>query len=149
MFMQLPQEGGQTTTCAVSEDVKTRFKAFKTSRNQANNAFLMKINPSALEVVVDEILENVSISEVADNLPESSPRYIAYSYKWTHEDGRVSFPLVFIFYCPKGINTKLNILYASTKPVLTETLQVQKLFSVATTDELTEDWLKDKLGFFK
>jgi len=109
----------------------------------------MKINPSALEVVVDEILENVSISEVADNLPESSPRYIAYSYKWTHEDGRVSFPLVFIFYCPKGINTKLNILYASTKPVLTETLQVQKLFSVATTDELTEDWLKDKLGFFK
>jgi len=49
------------------------------------------------------------------------------SYKWTHEDGRVSFPLVFIFYCPKGINTKLNILYASTKPVLTETLQVQKV----------------------
>jgi hypothetical protein len=96
-----------------------------------------------------------------------------------HDDGRTSFPLVFIFYCPKGINTKLNILYASTKPVLTESLQVQKvgwaraavggccapnpdlfssnarsfpplqLFSVATTEELTESWLKDKLAFFK
>jgi len=129
--------------------VKARFKAFKTSKNQANNAFIMKINPTALEVVVDDILENVSITDIAAELPESAPRYFAYSYKWTHDDGRVSFPLVFIFYCPKGINTKLNILYASTKPVLTETLQVQKLFSVATTDELTEEWLKDKLAFFK
>lgn len=145
----LPQEGGQTTTCTVSDDVKTKFKAFKTGKNQANNAFIMKINPNALEVVLEHHLENVSILDIAEELPESAPRYIAYSYKWVHDDGRVSFPLVFIFYCPKGINTKLNILYASTKPVLTEALQVQKLFSVATTEELTEEWLKDKLAFFK
>jgi len=50
------------------------------------SGFIVKINPSALEVVVDEILENVSISEVADNLPESSPRYIAYRYHLAEEE---------------------------------------------------------------
>ena len=49
-------------------------------------------------------MEDVSIEQIANQLPESAPRYIAYSYKYTHEDGRQSFPLVFIFYCPSDIN---------------------------------------------
>lgn len=40
----------------------------------------VKINPKELEVVVEEELENISISDVAAELPESAPRYIAYRY---------------------------------------------------------------------
>jgi len=129
--------------------VKEQFKKFKTSKNQANNAFLMKIDKAKLSVEVDQLMEGVSIDDVANELPPSAPRFVAYSYKWQHDDGRVSFPLIFIFYCPRGINTQLNILYASTKPVLVESLQVQKIFSIDNAEHLTEDWLKDKLSFFK
>jgi hypothetical protein len=38
----------------------------------------VKINPTALEVVLEHHLENVSITDIADELPESAPRYIAY-----------------------------------------------------------------------
>jgi hypothetical protein len=38
----------------------------------------VKINPTALEVVVDAVLEDVSIVDIAESLPESAPRYVAY-----------------------------------------------------------------------
>ncbi len=47
-------------------------------------------------------MQDCLISEVAAELPEFSPRFIAYSYCHTHDDGRVSYPLVFIHYCPSG-----------------------------------------------
>lgn len=109
----------------------------------------MKIDKAKLEVQLDQLLEGVTIEEIAAELPPSAPRFVAYSYKWQHDDGRVSFPLIFIFYCPRGINTQLNILYASTKPVLVEALQVQKLFSIDNAEHLDEAWLKDKLAMFK
>ena len=39
---------------------------------------------------------------MAAELPEFNPRYIAFSYCHTHDDGRVSYPLIFIYYCPSG-----------------------------------------------
>lgn len=38
-------------------------------------------------------------------------RYIVYSYKFTHKDGRSSFPLVFLYYTPPS-STQLSMLYA-------------------------------------
>ncbi|KAL6075103.1 Glia maturation factor [Balamuthia mandrillaris] len=148
-MQQLPQQGGQTTTCKIPDEIKDQFLKFKTSKDQANHCFVMKINPKSLEVVVDYTSDNISIEQIAAELPPSAPRYIAYSYKWEHTDGRVSYPLVFIYYCPPGINTKLNILYASTKPIIVEALQVQKLLSVEDPEKMTETWLKEKLDFFK
>ncbi len=40
LFCHFQQEGGQTTTCSVPDEVKSQFKAFKTSKNQANTAFI-------------------------------------------------------------------------------------------------------------
>ena len=35
-------------------------------------------------------------------LPSHNPRYVAYSYCYKHDDGRTSYPLMFIFFSPLG-----------------------------------------------
>lgn len=90
----------------------------------------MKIDKDKLEVVVDAVEKDIEPDELNDFFPAASPRYIAYSYKYIHKEGeheRVSYPLVFIFYCPPGINPSLNMMYASTKQRLANSLQIQKV----------------------
>ena len=82
------------------------------------------------------------------DLPESVPRFVVLSYEWKMENDRVSYPLVFIYYGPEA-NAKLNMLYASTKPHLSRALDLNKEFDIRSRDELTEEWLKKKLEFFK
>mmetsp|Transcript_19612 Transcript_19612/g.24775 ORF Transcript_19612/g.24775 Transcript_19612/m.24775 type:complete len:113 (-) Transcript_19612:84-422(-) len=111
----------------------------------------MKIDKEKLEVVVDCVERDIEADELSDLLPAATPRYLAYSYKYVHKEGeheRVSYPLVFIFYCPPGINPSLNMMYASTKQRLANALQIQKLFDVRNPDEFDEEWLKKKLAFF-
>lgn len=90
----------------------------------------MKVDKDKLEVVVDSVERDIEADELNDLFPAAAPRYIAYSYKYIHKEGeheRVSYPLVFIFYCPPGINPSLNMMYASTKQRLANALQIQKV----------------------
>eukprot|EP00011_Vannellida_sp_DIVA3-517-6-12_P014488 CAMPEP_0114621388 /NCGR_PEP_ID=MMETSP0168-20121206/9204_1 /TAXON_ID=95228 ORGANISM="Vannella sp., Strain DIVA3 517/6/12" /NCGR_SAMPLE_ID=MMETSP0168 /ASSEMBLY_ACC=CAM_ASM_000044 /LENGTH=142 /DNA_ID=CAMNT_0001832587 /DNA_START=37 /DNA_END=465 /DNA_ORIENTATION=+ len=139
---------GESKTCLIPDELKAQFRKFKLGKNIENVAMLIKIDKDKLEVEVEDILEQVSIEELADELPAATPRFIAYSYLYTHSDGRKSFPLVFIFFCPPGINPTLNMMYASTKQRLANALQIQKIFDVRDADELSEEWLKKKLAFF-
>jgi len=138
-----------SSTCEIAQEVVDAFKKFKLN-NASSAALCLKIDPKELKVVVDDQSSNddVPLSEIAESLPPSTPRFIAFSYKHTHSDGRFSFPLVFIFYCPKQINPTLAMLYSSTKTKLVSLLQISKVFDIQDSDELTEEWLKQKLGFF-
>ena len=48
-----------------------------------------------------------------------------------------------------GVKPELSMIYAGTKPALVEALHITKVFDVRETEEMTEEWLKSKLGFFK
>jgi Cofilin/tropomyosin-type actin-binding protein len=69
----------------------------------------------------------ISVEDLVMELPDTTPRYVLYSYKYTHSDGRMSYPLCMIYYVPRGIRTSLNMLYASTKPVLVQTFSLMKV----------------------
>ncbi len=87
----------------------------------------VKVNMSEMVVEVDEEMSDCSIEEVASELPEFSPRYVAFSYCHTHSDGRVSYPMVFIHYCPSGVKPEHNMIYAGTKTALVNTIQITKV----------------------
>ena len=93
----------------------------------------MKINKETLEVELDTQEADIPFEELADLLPAAAPRYFAYSYKYVHKEGdheRISYPLVFVFYCPPGINPHDNMMYASTKQTLANALEIQKVFII-------------------
>jgi len=136
-----------SNTCEIPPEVKEAGKQFKLSK-KTSYALILKINKDKLMVEVESTLENQTLEDIANSLPDSAPRYILYSYQHKHSDGRMSIPLVFIFYCPRDINPTLNMLYASTKTRLINDLQVMKTFDIQTSEDLTEEWLKTKLKLF-
>ena len=137
-----------SVTCDVPDQLGTDFAQFRLDKSNINKGMIYKINKEKLIVEVEQELD-CPFGDIAWELPDSAPRFVAYSYKYEHEDKRVSFPLVFIFYCPQDLNPTLNMLYTSTKQRLQDKLQIAKCWDVQESETLTEEWLKEKLKFFK
>uniref|UniRef100_A0A7M4FPU8 Glia maturation factor beta n=1 Tax=Crocodylus porosus TaxID=8502 RepID=A0A7M4FPU8_CROPO len=88
--------------------------------------------------------QGISPDELKDELPERQPRYPSYE----HEDGRVSYPLCFIFSSPVGCKPEQQMMYAGSKNKLVQTAELTKVFEIRNTEDLTEEWLREKLGYF-
>ena len=106
-------------------------------------------------------------------------RYILYSYAYSHDDGRISNQLCFIFVSPQGTKPELQVctfrplammfplqlislfslntffspplkmMYAGSKLNLVNEIQATKVFEIRSVEELTEEWLKEKLELFQ
>lgn len=74
------------------------------------------------------------------------PRYIVYSYKMVHDDNRISYPMCFIFYTPRDSQMELQIMYAGSKRALQREADLTRVYEIRELDELTEDWLREKLA---
>ncbi|POI23216.1 hypothetical protein CIB84_013035, partial [Bambusicola thoracicus] len=113
--------------CDVAEDLVEKLRKFRFRKETNNAAIIMKIDKDKQLVVLDEEHEKkhllctvTSISTKMEEFPihcalsspvllvsehfslTSEKTFIVYSYKYQHEDGRVSYPLCFIFSSPVG-----------------------------------------------
>ncbi|XP_026313908.1 glia maturation factor beta [Hyposmocoma kahamanoa] len=131
--------------CDITEDVKETLKKFRFAKHSSTAALILKVNREKQVLEVDEELENVELEELQDILPSHQPRFIVYSYKMDHSDGRQSFPLCFIFYTPRDAHMELQVMYAGTQRALAAEVGAPRLLEVREIDELTDDWLKEKL----
>ncbi|XP_072405668.1 glia maturation factor gamma-like isoform X2 [Chiloscyllium punctatum] len=100
-------------------------------------------------MVLEEEHEDISPDELRNEIPERQPRFIVYSYKYVHHDNRVSYPMCLIFSSPQGCNPQQQMMYAGSKNRLVQLGNLTKVFEIRNTDELTEDWLREKLAFFR
>jgi hypothetical protein len=90
-------------------DALTRFQR----RSVGGAAIVIKIDKAKLVLEVVKQFDNISIEELAEELPENSPRYVVLSYELKHKDGRTSFPLVLINWSPSSSETGMMTLHAS------------------------------------
>ncbi|XP_021095451.1 glia maturation factor gamma isoform X5 [Heterocephalus glaber] len=101
--------------CEVDPELKEKLRKFRFRKETDNAAIIMKVDKDRQMVVLEEELQvvtccllsyvyfwpqNISPEELKLELPERQPRFVVYSYKYVHEDGRVSYPLCFIFSSP-------------------------------------------------
>lgn len=63
-----------------------------------------------------------------------------------HADGRISYPMCFIFYTPRDSQIELQIMYAGTKLALQREAELTRTYEIRELEELTEEWLKEKLS---
>ncbi|XP_070105586.1 glia maturation factor beta isoform X1 [Equus caballus] len=143
-----PAGSESLVVCDVAEDLVEKLRKFRFRKETNNAAIIMKIDKDKRLVVLDEELEGISPDELKDELPERQPRFIVYSYKYQHDDGRVSYPLCFIFSSPVGCKPEQQMMYAGSKNKLVQTAELTKVFEIRNTEDLTEEWLREKLGFF-
>ncbi|GAB1291812.1 Glia maturation factor gamma [Apodemus speciosus] len=152
--------------CEVDPELKEKLRKFRFRKETNNAAIIMKVDKDRQMVVLEDEFQNVSPEELKLELPERQPRvslcspgcpgahsvdqrFVVYSYKYVHDDGRVSYPLCFIFSSPVGCKPEQQMMYAGSKNRLVQTAELTKVFEIRTTDDLTETWLKEKLAFFR
>eukprot|EP01136_Pigoraptor_vietnamica_P030855 Opistho-1_new@90641 len=135
--------------CEVDPEVISLLKKFRFRKEKNSAAIILKIDPKELKVVLDEEYQDVTIEDVARELPEAFPRYVIYTLPHSHGDGRVSYPLLFIFVSPSGTKPDLQMMYSGTKTSLVKHIEVTKVFEIRNTDELNDAWLQEKLAYFK
>nr|XP_048708157.1 glia maturation factor beta isoform X3 [Caretta caretta] len=110
--------------CDVAEDLVEKLRKFRFRKETNNAAIIMKIDKDKQLVVLDEEHEGISPDELKDELPERQPRFIVYSYKYQHDDGRVSYPLCFIFSSPVDIVQDLWLHSDKTASVVQEEMGI-------------------------
>ncbi|EAU88672.2 hypothetical protein CC1G_01045 [Coprinopsis cinerea okayama7 len=94
-----------------------------------------------------EQLDDISIEELAEELPENSPRYVVLSYELEHKDGRKSFPLVLINWAPVSSEIGLLTLHASALLNFQNTADVSKVIEVRDGPEgLTKEIIDAKFA---
>ncbi|RMX40723.1 hypothetical protein pdam_00015953 [Pocillopora damicornis] len=136
---------GNIKVCDIDPVVKEKVEKFRLRKEKTIAAIVLKIDPDKHLVVIDEEHEDISIDDLREELPDHQPRYVVLSYVYKHDDGRVSFPFCFIFISPQGCNPKFHMMYSGTKNSLTTELKQTKDFELRSVEELTEEWLKEKL----
>ncbi|XP_049788755.1 glia maturation factor beta [Schistocerca nitens] len=132
--------------CDIEDDVKEALKAFRFRKSDKNAALILKVDREKQKICIDEQLEDVSPDDLRELLPSHQPRFVVYSYRMEHKDGRVSFPMCFIYITPRDSQMELQIMYAGTKLALQKEADLTRVYEVRELDELTEEWLQEKLS---
>lgn len=148
-MLGLPWQSDSLVVCEVDPELKEKLRQFRFRKETDNAAIIMKVDKDRQMVVLEEEFQNISPEELKTELPERQPRFVVYSYKYVHEDGRVSYPLCFIFSSPVGCKPEQQMMYAGSKNRLVQTAELTKVFEIRTTEDLTEAWLQEKLSFFR
>lgn len=106
----------------------------------------MKVEREKQQIILDEKLEDTDIDALQESLPSHQPRFILLSYKQEHQDGRVSYPLCFIFFTPRDSHVELQMMYAGSKLALQKEADVSRAYEIRELEDLTEEWLLSKLS---
>jgi len=132
-------------TVDIPQELKGSLRKFRLTPHRTIAALVVKINKQKLIVEEVERFDDISIDDLAQELPESSPRYVVLSYILAHKDGRTSYPLVLINWAP-ACETSLLTLHASALIDFQNTIDVSKVLEVRDGAEgLTKSVLEAKL----
>ncbi len=135
------------SACSINEDMRKELQAFRFSRSRKPRALILKIDMSTKELIADgELMEDITLDELKEELPEHQPRFVLYSFPYNHEDARVSYPLCLIFSSPRESKTELMVMYAGSKLELEKRADVNKVYELSNLEDLCLDWLKEKLA---
>ncbi|KAI0031822.1 glia maturation factor beta [Vararia minispora EC-137] len=101
-------------TVDIPQELKDALRKFRFARRKSGNAALVvKINKQKLIMEEAEQFDDITMEDLAEELPESSPRYVMLSYELNHSDGRKSFPLLLINWAPPACEMGMLTLHAS------------------------------------
>lgn len=146
-LISIPLPFTMSHTVDIPPELKSSLRKFRFARrSQGHAALVVKIDRNELIMKEEEQYDNISIEELAEELPENSPRYVVLSYELKHSDGRTSFPLVLVNWAPTTCEIKMMTLHASALIEFQNTADVSKVIEVRDgPDGLTKETIDAKL----
>ncbi|KAK3923345.1 Glia maturation factor gamma [Frankliniella fusca] len=137
---------GTVKVCEISDEVREAMKKFRFRKHNNNAALVLKVEREKQLICVEDLFEDISLEDLRESLPGHQPRYVVYSYRMEHDDGRVSFPLCFIYITPRDSQMELQVMYAGSKLALQKEADLTRVYEVRELEELTDEWLQEKLS---
>ncbi|EPE35782.1 Actin depolymerizing protein [Glarea lozoyensis ATCC 20868] len=130
-----------------SQESKDHLRKFRLGTSRANDpqAVIYLVDKNTLEIKQDDdktVYNN--LQDIADDLPDHSPRFVLLSYPLTLPSGRMSVPYVLLYYLPVTCNATLRMLYSSSVELMRNTAEVGKVIEIESAEELED--LPKKLG---
>ncbi|XP_023025355.1 glia maturation factor [Leptinotarsa decemlineata] len=138
--------GGGVNICKVTPEVKQALKEFRFQKGEDTAALVLKVDREKQQIILDREFDSISFEDLQEYLPSHQPRYIVLSYRQRHRDGRVSYPLCFIFFTPRDSHAELQMMYAGSKIALQQEADLTRGYEIRELEDLTEEWLLGKLG---
>jgi len=121
-----------------SPETKEKLRKFRlgTSRVKDPQAIIYMIDTKSQEVrpIDDEVY--TKMEDVADELPDSSPRFILLSYPLTLSSGRLSVPYVLLYYLPENCNPSSRMMYAGAVELMRNTAEVNKVIEIESESDM-------------
>lgn len=117
----------------------SEFQKIRLSRSPFS-VLVMKVASQTSRVEVESINEFHSIEDLAEGLPHGAPRFIVLSYKLERSDGRVQYPLAFVYFSPMGGNPSLNMLYTRAKNPLSHALETSHVIDITDKEDMTAEF---------
>ncbi|OJJ37163.1 hypothetical protein ASPWEDRAFT_107783, partial [Aspergillus wentii DTO 134E9] len=121
-----------------SPETKEKLRKFRltTSRAKDAQAIIYIIDPKSQEIRPEDGQVYSKMEDLADELPESSPRFILLSYPLTLGSGRLAVPYVLLYYLPENCNPNLRMTYAGAVELMRSTAEVNRVLDVESEDDI-------------
>lgn len=79
-----------------------------------------------------------TLQDIADDLPDHTPRFVLLSYPLTLPSGRLSVPYVMLYWLPETCSNEMRMMYAGAKELMRNTAEVGKVIDIGDEDELMD-----------
>ncbi|KAK9858778.1 hypothetical protein MYU51_018125 [Penicillium brevicompactum] len=135
-----------------SPETKEKLRKFRLGTSRAKDAQAIISLTGSVADIIDAKTQEIrpqddevysKMEDLADDLPESSPRFILLSYPLTTKDGRPSVPYVLLYWLPENCNPMQRMSYANAVELMRTSAQVNRVIEVETDDDIID--IKDKL----
>ncbi|CAI7625450.1 unnamed protein product [Penicillium palitans] len=128
-----------------SPETKEKLRKFRlgTSRAKDAQAIIYIIDAKSQEIRPQDDTVYSNMEDLADDLPESSPRFILLSHPMTTKDGRPSVPYVLLYWLPENCNPMQRMSYANAVELMRTSAQVNRVIEVEADEDIVN--IKSKL----
>ncbi|KAA0201309.1 hypothetical protein HAZT_HAZT007449 [Hyalella azteca] len=107
----------------------------------------LKVDPTKQCVIIEDELSDIAdVDELRESIPATQPRFVLLSWRINHSDGRVSYPMAFIYTTPRDCVPKLQMMYSGSYNHLIAECGLTKVFQIRELEELDEEWINSHLA---
>jgi hypothetical protein len=111
-----------------------------------NQCFVLRPDATTLKIELEaDYPEGKSLGEIANDLPGNDTRLIVVMPERKHADGRKSYPIVLIAYCPQGLSPQVNIVHSNARTMVAKDFQLTLVWDVKKRLLLSDEALAEKL----
>lgn len=130
----------------ITHEAREAFDRLRKSR-VTNYAIVLVPDVDTLKLNLEtEYNEGITLDDLALKLPQDQPRFVVYMPERVHPDGRKSYPLILISYCPPSLPPQVNIVYSNSRSELHKTFQVNHMWDINRRLDLDDEDLKEKFN---